>query len=153
MYGSEASSDIAVVPLQTCNVFIVGPVRWKAQIEQADWKEIAEFPWIWPSDNCPFCQTINEEFQQRNLRVSKVAIADQEPTLKMLVTSGVGLTLMIEDEALATEQEGRVVIWTKHKFQVDLSFAYLRKREHDPVIQAILNGLFILWDITDRGAL
>jgi DNA-binding transcriptional LysR family regulator len=150
MYGSEVSPDIAVVPLQTCNVFIVGPVRWKAQLERADWKEIAEFPWIWPSDYCPFCQLIDEEFQQRNLEPCKVAVADQEPTLKTLVTSGVGLTLMIEDEALAAEQEGKLVAWKKDTLQIDLSFVYLKKRENDLVIQAILNGIFIVWDILDQ---
>ena len=74
-------------------------------------------------------------------------MVDEEPALKTLVTSGVGLSLMVEDEALAAEQEGKIVIWKKETFQIDLSFVYLRKREHDPIIQAILNGIFITWDI------
>jgi hypothetical protein len=55
---------------------------------------------------------------------------------------------MVKDEAIAAEQEGRLVIWKKDTLHIDLSFVYLQKRKHDPVIQAILNGMFIVWDIT-----
>jgi DNA-binding transcriptional LysR family regulator len=151
-YGKEHSQDIAVVPLQTYDVFIVGPVQWQEQIEQADWKTIAEFPWVWISDSCPFCQIIDEVFHERGLSpAKKVAVVDEEPALKTLVTSGKGLSLMVEDEAFAAEQEGKLVVWRKDKLQIDLSLLYLRKRQHDPVIQAILNGIFIVWDIRNRS--
>jgi DNA-binding transcriptional LysR family regulator len=140
-----------VLPLQTCDLFVVGPVRWKTQIERANWKEISGFPWVWPYAKCPFCQILEEAFHQRNLQPRKVVVADQEAAFKMLVTSGVGLTLMIAPEALAAEEEGQLIVWKKHTFQIDLSFAYLRKREQDPMLQAILNGLFIVWDITKRS--
>jgi DNA-binding transcriptional LysR family regulator len=148
MYGREASSDIAVIPLHTCNVYIVGPVCWKAQIEQADWKELAKMPWVWVSPHdCPFCQIIDDVFHERDLEPNKVAIADQESVLKALVTSGAGLTIMVENEALAAEREGKLVVWKKDTLRIDLSFVYLKKRENDPLIQAILNGIFIVWDI------
>jgi DNA-binding transcriptional LysR family regulator len=152
IYSKKTCPEIRAVPLRTYNLVIVGPTRWKDQIEQADWKEISELPWIWISHHpgCPFHKIANEMFHKRNLEPSKVAVvADEESAFKTLVTSGVGLTLMIENQALAAEQEGKLVIWEKDKLPIDLSFAYLRKREHDPLIQAILNGIFIVWDITD----
>lgn len=149
MYGEETTPDIAVVPLRTLEVFIVGPVRWKDQLEQAAWPEIARLPWIWISRCCPFCNVIEDVFRKRNLTPSKVVVADQEPTLKTLVTSGAGLTLMVKDEALAAEQQGNIVIWKKETLHIDLCLVYLRKREQDPVIQAILNGIFIVWDVQE----
>jgi DNA-binding transcriptional LysR family regulator len=149
-YGIETSPEFAVLPLQTCDVRIVGPVRWKTQIEQADWKELAELPWVWVAHRCPFCQIVEEMFCKQNLTPTKVAVADQESTLKTLAISGAGLTLMVEEEALAAEQEGKLVIWKKDTLQIDLSFVYLKKRENDPVIQAILNGIFIVWDIIEQ---
>lgn len=149
-YGKETAQDIAVVPLQTYDVFIVGPLQWKEQIEQADWKEIAKFPWVWISPSCSFYQLIDEVFHERNLSpAQKVAFVDEERALKTLVISGKGLSLMVEDEAFAAEQEGKLVVWKKDKLQIDLSFVYLRKRAQDPVLQAILNGLFLVWDITE----
>jgi DNA-binding transcriptional LysR family regulator len=147
-YGTETSPEFAVLRLQTCNVCIVGPARWKAQIEQADWKELAELPWIWLAHRCPFCQIVEEMFCKQNLTPTKVAVADQESTLKTLSISGAGLTLVVEEEALAAEQEGKLVVWKKDTLQIDLSFVYLKKRENDPLIQAILNGIFIVWDIS-----
>lgn len=147
-YGTETSPEFAVLQLHTYDVCIVGPVRWKTQIEQADWKELAELPWVWISHRCPFCQIIDDVFHERHLEPTKVAVADQESVLKALVISGAGLTLMVEEEALAAEQEGKLVVWKKDTLQIDLSFVYLKKRENDPLIQAILNGIFIVWDIS-----
>jgi DNA-binding transcriptional LysR family regulator len=150
-YGKDLSPEFVVVPLQTLKVYIVGPVHWKKQIERADWKEIAEFPWIWVPENChPFDKIIEEAFQKRHLKPSKVAMVDEEETLKTLVTSGVGLSVMVEEEALASEKEGEIAIWPKDQLEVDLSFVYLRERKNDLVIQAILNGIFIVWDITGQ---
>lgn len=150
LYGKEYASDIGVIPLHTYDLLVVGPVHWKERIEQGGWKEISEFPWVWPFPRCPFCQILEEAFSQRNLQPRKAVVADQEPAFKMLATSGVGLTLMIAPEALAAEEKGQLIIWKKHKFQIDLSFAYLRKRLQEPVLQAILNGLFIVWDLRNH---
>jgi DNA-binding transcriptional LysR family regulator len=150
-YGKDLSPEFVVVPLQTLKVYIVGPVRWKKRIERADWKEIAEFPWICVPEYChPFDKIIEEAFQKQHLKPSKVAIVDEEETLKTLVTSGVGLSVMVGEEALASEKKGEIAIWPKDQLEVDLSFVYLRERKNDLVIQAILNGLFIVWDITEQ---
>ena len=74
----------------------------------------------------------------------------EEEILKTLVTSGVGLSVMVAEEALAGKKEGEIVIWPKDQLEVDLSFVYLRERKNDLVIQAILNGIFIVWDITGQ---
>ncbi len=44
-------------------------------------------------------------FRKHNLLPNKVMIVDQEPTCKALVMSGIGLTLMLEDEALEAEKQ------------------------------------------------
>jgi DNA-binding transcriptional LysR family regulator len=149
-YGKDLPAEFSVVPLKATKVYIVGQISWKEQIEQADWEELAEFPWIWVPEHChPFGKLIEETFQKRHLHPSKVAMVDEEETLKTLVTSGAGLAVMIEGEALAAEKEGKIAIWPKDHLQVDLCFVYLRERKNDLVIQAILNGLFIVWNLND----
>ena len=144
-YERETSPEFGVLSLHTYALHIVGPVQWKTRIEQADWKEIAAFPWIWLPEYCPFSQIFDAAFRQRHLEPCQIALIDQEATIKILVTSGIGLALMVEDEALASEQERKIALWKKDALQVEFSFIYLRKREHDPMMQAILNGLLSVW--------
>jgi hypothetical protein len=77
-----------------------------------------------------------------------VVATNQESTLKALIASGAGLTVMLEDDVLTAEQEGKIVRWDKETFTIDLSFVYVQKREGDPVIQAILKGILLIWGVT-----
>jgi DNA-binding transcriptional LysR family regulator len=146
----KTSPEITIVPLRTFNLRVVGPLRWKERLETADWEDILGFPWVWGAHDCPYYKPLNEIFHTQGTTPSKVAITDED-SIKTLVASGAGLAILIEEAALAAEQEGRMVIWTQDTLPIDLSFAYLRKREHDPVIQAILNGLFIVWNIRNQA--
>jgi DNA-binding transcriptional LysR family regulator len=146
VFGDVTSPEIRAIPLRTCNLIIVGPIDWKTRLEQADLAEIAGLPWICVSDRCPFCKVTHKVFQKQNLTPAKVLVSvNQEPTLKTLVASGAGLTAMLEEDVLVAEQEGKIVRWDKEKFEIDLSFVYLQKREEDPVIQAILQGISLIW--------
>ncbi len=151
VFGDVTSPEIRAIPLQTCNLVIAGPIAWKDRLEQANWNDLAEFPWICSTHRhrCPFCQVTDKIFQHHNLTLSKAVVAtDQESTLKALVTSGAGLTVMLEDDMLKAEQEGKITRWNKEIFTIDLSFVYIQRREDDPVIQAILKSILLIWDIT-----
>lgn len=62
-----------------------------------------------------------------------------------LVVSGVGLSLMREDPALEKQQAGEVYIWEKARLNTTLWFVYLSEREHDPLIEALLEVLRETW--------
>jgi len=151
MYGGiiAPQPDIVSCKLRNYNVMVVGPARWKDRIEAADWEGLAAFPWVWTSKLCAFCDLAVKTFHNRNLTPAKAVIADHEAAMRTLVISGVGLTLMREDEARKLEAEGKIVIWHNEKLEIELHFAYLRARQEDPVIQAILNGIFIIWNLQE----
>jgi DNA-binding transcriptional LysR family regulator len=152
VFGDVTSPEIRAIPLQRCNLVIAGPIAWKDRLEQADWNDLAEFPWICVTHRhrCPFCQVTDNIFQQHNIRLSKtIVVIDQESTLKTLVASGAGLAVMLEDDVLTAEREGTISRWNKETFTIDLSFVYVQKREEDPVIQAILKGIGFIWNMTD----
>ena len=137
--------ELEIIVLQTRRVVIAGPANWKEKITLADWADIVDFPWICGDEECPFYRIIYRKFRERHLQPSKVVVVDEDATLYSLVRSGIGLSLMIEDEAVAAEQEGTITVWKKDSFTLDLYAVYLQERRSDPVIQAILNGINRVW--------
>ena len=145
VFGEIPSQDIASIPLKNCYLCVVGPVKRQRELERAELAELASFPWVWVPTLCPFHDLVESLFQEQQLVPNKVAVADQEATLKNLVVSGVGLSFMIEDEALAEAQKDRLVIRRQERLPIRLFFCYLRKREQEPAIQAILRGISQVW--------
>ena len=151
LYGTVADTDIAVTLLRSCKLMVVGPAKWREDFEYAELEEIVKLPWIGTSKYCPFHKAIFEIFQQRHLEFSHtVAVVDQEPTLMNLINAGVGLSLMVDEDAIAAEASGRGVYWKLDSFNIDLSMAYLQKRRDDPIVQAILNAVFMVWGQADK---
>jgi DNA-binding transcriptional LysR family regulator len=65
--------------------------------------------------------------------------ADDEAVVSSLVASGAGLALMREDVAQRMEQAGEVCLWQDIRIGTMLQFIYLRSREHDPIVRALLD--------------
>jgi DNA-binding transcriptional LysR family regulator len=151
VYGLLPTPEFAVIPVQIWDVCIVGPAKWQAELAQANWEDIARLPWVWIEERSAFCQVLACAFEQRHLTVVKTVVVDEEETLKTLVMSGAGLSLMLAAEAEVAAQRGEVAIWPHDTLQVDLAFAYLQERQSEVMIQSILNGIFIVWDLPHGG--
>jgi DNA-binding transcriptional LysR family regulator len=146
VFSAPQDDEIMLLPLNTAPVHIVGPAQWRERIVSADWNEIARLPWIWAPDECPFHRIAAELFRQKGLKPFKVAVADHQSMHHALVGAGVGLTLMVEEEACYAEEQGTVVRWGEPVAEITLSFAYLKKRESNPALQAVLSGLRAVWE-------
>jgi DNA-binding transcriptional LysR family regulator len=146
VFSEDKGDKIRFLRLRTSQVYIVGPAQWKDRMTTADWKQIARLPWIGAPDDCPFHQIATGLFQQKNLKPFKVAVADHEALHHALVSAGIGLTLMVEEEAFHAEAQGTVVRWGEPVADITLSFAYLKKRESDPALQAVLSALRAVWE-------
>ena len=154
VYGRPEMPDLEVIALRQFNVVVVGPVDWENQIAGAGWKDIARLPWIWTPPNCQFCQIAMSAFESRGLQPMRVTVADQEPLISTLVSSGIGLAIMIEDEARLAQEQGRLTIWEEVLDSVDLSFIYPRKRASEPLVKALADGIRQIWKISEtKGAL
>ncbi len=131
--------------LEILDLVIVGPMAWKDRLKNADWQTITTLPWVWTHKRCPVYGIANELFAEQGRYPIKAVIADQEPAIKKLVTSGVGLTLMIAKEAIDAAAEGKLYIVKDNVGTIDLSFIYLRKRAADPLIKATLQAIQTVW--------
>ena len=147
VYGRPEAPELAVKTLQSLNVMVVAPVAWKERIKDAGWKEIAAMPWIWSPPECNFCKVASAAFKCRGLSPNVATLAEQEPVLKALVCSGVGLAYMIEEEAMDAKDQGQVAVWDEVLGTMDLSFVYPQSRSADPLVQALRQGIQEVWKV------
>ena len=145
VYGDPPHKEIAAHLLKRVNIRVVGPAAWETRLTHADWRAMAAMPWVWTPPNCTFCTIATEAFASRNLKPVKVTIADQEPVVATLVAAGVGLAVMIEDEALTYRDAGQMAVWDEVVGTVDLNFVYNRRREKEAVIGAAIEAVKVVW--------
>ncbi len=146
VYGDPPRSGIDSLLLKRCNLRVVGPSAWADRLAGAGWKEMAAMPWIWMPPDCSFCTIATEAFGQRNLKPVRVTVADQEQVVATLVASGIGLAIMIEDEALEHLAAGTMAVWDEVVGSIDLNFVYNRKREKEAVVAAAIECVRAVWE-------
>ncbi|KAB2890387.1 MAG: LysR family transcriptional regulator [Desulfobulbaceae bacterium] len=147
IYGASELPEVRTEHLRDFRLRVVGPASWQQRIDRAGWPEIADLPWIWTPDHCLFSRIAGACFSERGLSPRQAVVADHEAVLCSLVASGVGLTVMIEDEAVEAFRNGAVSLWPESIGTVPLSFAYPARRADDPLVQAVLHCLGTVWDL------
>jgi DNA-binding transcriptional LysR family regulator len=147
IYGDPDTPGLKVIALKKFNILVVAPVKWKKELDGAGWSDIAAMPWIWTPSNCNFNRIGTQRFEERGLSPNKITVADQEPLISTLVTAGMGLALMIEDEARDAMAHGRVAIWNEMLGTVDLNFIYAENRSADPMVRAIIEAIRQVWEV------
>lgn len=145
IYRNRAQDGLIVTSLRMLPVRVVGPAKWRGRLNESDWRDIAQMPWIWVPNRCIFDRIGTREFSQRRLQPFKVAVADQEPTISALVSAGVGLGFMMEMEALALEKKGLISLWPESVGELELCFVHAANRDEDPLIQTLLSIVKEIW--------
>lgn len=148
VFGNTAKDqDIHFLKLQESDVFIVGPSQWKEKLLPFDLTKILKLPWIWSPVECPFHPIAANMFQEAKMRPFKVALADHQATHHAMVSAGVGLTLMVADEAHYAEKKGSVIICGKPIARMTLHFAYPTSRRDDTGMQSVIEGMRQVWHL------
>jgi DNA-binding transcriptional LysR family regulator len=116
-------------------------------VAKADWNCIATLPWVITPAISTHHQLVRQLFDKHGIAPTKVVEADQEFVIANLVESGVGVSLIREELALAKQTAGEVCLWGEVRLDTTLWFIYLQEREHDPVIRALLDVLADTWSL------
>lgn len=145
LYGAVDDPDMVVQKLDRFALKIVGPPAWKARLQGATMADIAAMPWVWIYPECPLYEIGSRIISEQGCDPLKAVIADQEVIIRNLVSSGVGLSLMMEAEAREAARNGQVLIVADAAASLDLSFVYLQRRAQDPLIKALLYGANKVW--------
>ena len=138
-----------VTGLRLCELAyrVAVPAAWKDRIESANWNDIAALPWIFAPSVSTHNQLLHELFRNHGVEPTKVVEADQESVINSLIESGVGLSLMREDQARAAEAAGKAIVWGEERLITTLWFIYPTEHAHDPAIVALLEAVRDTWAI------
>jgi DNA-binding transcriptional LysR family regulator len=147
VYHVPEDEDIWSLQLESYELVVAGPVAWQERLQDADWNRITAEPWVWTHQQCPFYRIAARLFDQHGRCPLKAVVADQESTIMNLVSGGAGLSLMIAQEAQEAQAMGKVFVVDETEASIPLSILCLRRRLHDPVIQAVLRGLGRVWSV------
>ena len=146
-YGGLTHPSVAGLNLREITYRIVAPAAWKERVEHATWKEIAGEPWVMTPPISTHNQLAAALFREHDIAPTKVVEADDEFVVSSLVVSGLGLALMREDLAFEKADAGEVCLWKDVRLTTSLQFIYLKEREQDPVIRALVEALKEVWKL------
>ncbi len=147
IYGLPDTKDVAAISLRKFNIVVAGPPQWEERLNGAGWEEVANMPWIWTPPSCRFSKIAARAFEKHFIKPLKITVADQEPVIQLLVKSGVGLALMIEEEAMEAKTHGELTVWDTVVDTIDLSFVYPFHRKNDPLLKAVVEGIREVWEL------
>jgi len=148
-YGELSQAGVAGLALRPMTYRVAAPAAWREKVEHAESDAIAALPWILTPTISSHNRLVDELFRSQGVTPTKVVEADQESVISSLIVSGVGLSLMREDVALAKQAAGEVALWEKGRATTTLWFIYRQERAGDPVIRALLDVLHDTWDLRE----
>lgn len=118
-------------------IFLAAPPGWGVDLTNPDWQILARMPWICPQSSTCCGRVAEALFERHGFRPSKVMSVDQESVTRTLIAGGVGVGLLHADTAHEAQAKGEVDLVGELLHNVNVLFAYLRGRGHDPLIGAV----------------
>ena len=146
-YGHVPYPQVDGIALRELAYRIAAPAAWRDRIQHAGWAELGEMPWIMPPPVSTHHQFAGAMFREHGVEPATLIGADDEAVVSSLVASGAGVALMREDVALHKAQAGEVCLWQDMRIGTTLRFIYLRSREHDPIVRALLDVVKESWQL------
>lgn len=146
-YGELRQPMVSGLALRQISYRVVAPREWQAELEHADWPQLASKPWIIPPPISSQHEWVMQLLQSHGAKPAQVIESDSETVIATLVVSGVGMALMREDLARDREARGELFIWSDVRHDSTLWFVHARDRERDPTIRALLDVLKDLWGL------
>lgn len=143
--GRPAEPQLAVIALAPVTFVIAAPAAWQERVASADWPGLARLPWIGTPRKCSLNGISAELFARNGVSPDRVAEADQDNVLRSMVARGFGLSLLREDQALAAQQAGEVVIWPHDAARSELCFIARSDSMLSPANEIMVDMLGVTW--------
>ena len=149
-FGPSTTADLHVIQVAEIKTAIVVPVKWKDKAHQASIEPLGALPWVYTTERCPFYHLTETLFNEAGIEPSKAVFVDNEESIRQLVKSGAGVSLLRMDDAEQAEAEGWGVRWSGCYPTIALSVAIQSRRIQEPILQAWVDELSKFWDIGER---
>jgi DNA-binding transcriptional LysR family regulator len=145
-FGDDPGAGFTALPLRECVYRVTAPAEWADRVRSADWSEIAALPWVMTPDLSTHNRLVTKLLSDHRIDPPQHRVeADDERVIVDLVRSGVGVSLMREDDALESEAAREICIWDKARLTTTLWFVTLAERHEDPLIKALLELVRESW--------
>lgn len=150
-FGPSATTDLLVIKIADIKTAIVAPIEWKDKVKQASVESLGALSWIYTTERCPFYHLTESMFSEVGCEPSKAVFVDNEASIRQLIKSGAGVSLLRMDDAEQAEAEGWGVRWVGCSPSLELSVAMQSRRSQEPVLQAWVDELSKFWSIDVGG--
>jgi len=136
--GDNYLEEIGYKELFTTNAVIAASPKWKEQLENAGRKDLLKLPWIYPEPLCIYHRFIKRLFEETDIEPHWVTSSATEDSTIALIKSGIGIAFIRDDEAATLLEKEEIVVYPRESFSLPLRIAYLKSREQDSIIKALL---------------
>ncbi len=143
--GSYDGDDLRLVELARFKLRVVGPVALREKLSLADHAGLAGFPWIGIPDDAPYHRIMQRYFVDQGMELATEVVADQQSAILSMIESGVGVSFMLDTEAVAAEEQGRLAIWPGGSFPIELFFVYRTRDRQSLKVQVVTKMITRLW--------
>jgi len=145
LLGRPFDAGFTYYELTTVKYRVAGPIAWKAQIDDADWADLAGLPWLTPSASSAYSAMLAQLFGDKGLELNSVIQFDNSSVGRTALQAGAGMMLLREEHAIQGEQDGYLAVSPLAQCQTSLSVAHQSGRGEDPLIQAFVDAATVPW--------
>ncbi|MGY0832167.1 LysR family transcriptional regulator [Azospirillum argentinense] len=133
------------LPVAPVRLRVVGPAAWRDRLAGAGWSDLAALPWVGTPPRCSFHLIAARAFARNGVAPGTIIEVDQESALKGLVTEGLGLALLREEQALAAAAAGEVALWPGEALRSHIHLILPLDKEGEPALQALRAAVRTVW--------
>lgn len=149
-FGDAPGADVTALELSRITYRVALPPAWSDQAPAGDWGAIAALPWVLTPPISTYDSLVRKLFAEHGELPQRHVEADNESVFANLVASGVAVSLLREEVALAKEAAGEVQIWGSARVATTLWFVAAAGRTEEPLIAALLGLVKESWRVGDR---
>lgn len=152
-YGCfDSEPQLTALPLAMASVRVVGPDAWRDKLATATLRDLAAMPWVWFHERCPFVLMAQALLAEHGGNPKTAAVINDENTIRSLVASGHGLSLLREDMARSLVPGQDLAVWPGGALGISINLVALTRRRDEPEVKAAMNAAALAWGI-EQGAL
>ncbi|MFP5238266.1 MAG: LysR family transcriptional regulator [Acidobacteriota bacterium] len=147
-YGDfSGDPQLTALPLAMACVRVVGPAAWEERLREASVADLAELPWVWFHERCPFVEMARSLLDEAGSEPRTAAVINDEHTIRAMVASGKGLSLLREDMACSRILGQELAVWPGGALGIPISLVALTKRLNEPAVRAAMEAAASAWGL------
>lgn len=148
IFGKPRHSELHSIHLEVTKFFVAVPDIWKDRMKDG-LSGLGDVPWIVdPGDN-PLEMLVQPFLAGHGVKLANRIEVDGDEIIRVLVAAGKGVSFLRDNELKAANSIGQPVHGMEFDdLSIDLNFVWLKRRDQDPVMQAVIEHVKSVWDVS-----